>query len=192
MINLASLTGDDVLCLTFSGLSKAYRIAGYRSGWLAITGPLQDARSYLEGIRLLANMRMCSNVPGQHAVQAALGGYQSIEDLILPSGRLGAQMELSARRLNEIDGVSTTPADGALYLFAKLDVEKFGITDDEQFALDLLREQKILVSHGTAFNWDKPDHFRLVTLPSVEVLDEALDRLATFLDGYQQRPATAA
>ena len=192
MINLASLTGDDVLCLTFSGLSKAYRIAGYRSGWLAITGPLQDARSYMEGIRLLANMRMCSNVPGQHAVQAALGGYQSIEDLILPSGRLGAQMELSARRLNEIDGVSTTKADGALYLFAKLDVEKFGITDDEQFALDLLREQKILVSHGTAFNWDKPDHFRLVTLPSVEVLDEALDRLATFLDGYQQRPAKAA
>jgi alanine-synthesizing transaminase len=126
-------------------------------------------------------------VPGQHAVQAALGGYQSIEDLILPSGRLGAQMELSARRLNEIDGVSTTQADGALYLFAKLDVEKFGIVDDERFALDLLREQKILVSHGTAFNWDKPDHFRLVTLPSVEVLDEAIDRLAMFLDGYQQR-----
>ena len=187
MINLATLTGDDVLCLTFSGLSKAYRIAGYRSGWLAITGPLHEARSYMEGIRLLANMRMCSNVPGQHAVQAALGGYQSIEDLILPSGRLGAQMELSARRLNEIDGVSTTQADGALYLFAKLDVEKFGITDDEQFALDLLREQKILVSHGTAFNWDKPDHFRLVTLPSVEVLDEAIDRLAMFLDGYEQK-----
>ena len=161
MINLATLTGDDVLCLTFSGLSKAYRIAGYRSGWLAITGPLHRASSYVEGIRLLANMRMCSNVPAQHAIQAALGGYQTIEDLVLPTGRLGAQMELSARKLNEIDGVSAQPADGALYLFAKLDVEKFGIVDDQRFALDLLREQKILVSHGTAFNWDRPDHFRL-------------------------------
>ncbi len=192
MINLATITGDDVLCLTFSGLSKAYRIAGYRSGWLAITGPLARASSYIEGIRLLANMRMCSNVPGQHAIQAALGGYQTIEDLVLPTGRLGAQMELSARKLNEIDGVSAQPADGALYLFAKLDVEKFGIVDDQQFALDLLREQKILVSHGRAFNWDKPDHFRLVTLPSIEVLDEALDRLGEFLNGYQQRADIAA
>ncbi|SMY12147.1 alanine-synthesizing transaminase [Brevibacterium jeotgali] len=192
MINLATITGDDVLCLTFSGLSKAYRIAGYRSGWLAITGPLHRASSYIEGIRLLANMRMCSNVPSQHAIQAALGGHQTIEDLVLPTGRLGAQMDLSARKLNEIDGVSAQPADGALYLFAKLDVERFGIVDDQRFALDLLREQKILVSHGRAFNWDKPDHFRLVTLPSVEVLDEALDRLGDFLSGYEQRVDLAA
>ena len=192
MINLATITGDDVLCLTFSGLSKAYRIAGYRSGWLAITGPLHAARSYLEGIRLLANMRMCSNVPAQYAIQAALGGHQSIEDLVLPTGRLGAQMDLAAGKLNAIDGVSAQQADGALYLFAKLDVDRFGIVDDERFALDLLREQKILVSHGRAFNWDKPDHFRLVTLPGVEVLDEALDRLAEFLDGYEQRMDLAA
>src|SRR5699024_1128789 len=160
----------------FSGLSKAYRIAGYRSGWLAITGPLAEAHSYLEGIKLLANMRMCSNVPAQHAIQAALGGKQSIEDLVLPTGRLGAQMELAHEGLNSIDGVSAHRADGALYMFAKLDVEKFGITDDEQFALDLLREQKILVSHGTAFNWPNPAHLRLVTLPSVEALSVATDR----------------
>ncbi|WP_101652952.1 pyridoxal phosphate-dependent aminotransferase [Brevibacterium ihuae] len=186
MVNMATLTGEDVLCLTFSGLSKAYRIAGYRSGWLAITGPNWKAESYIEGIKLLANMRMCANVPAQHAIQAALGGRQTIEELVLPEGRLGAQMRLSAERLNAIDGVSCTPARGALYLFAKLDTEKFGIVDDEQFALDLLREQKILVSHGTAFNWKAPDHFRLVTLPSVEVLAEALDRLEEFLSGYRQ------
>ncbi|WP_349826697.1 pyridoxal phosphate-dependent aminotransferase [Brevibacterium litoralis] len=187
MTNMATVTGEDVLCLTFSGLSKAYRIAGYRSGWLAITGPTIEASSYIEGIKLLANMRMCANVPAQHAIQAALGGYQSIDDLILPEGRLGAQMDLSHRKLNEIPGVTCEKAEGALYLFPKLDVERFGIVDDELFALDLLREQKILVSHGTAFNWVHPDHFRLVTLPSVEVLDESLDRLGVFLSGYEQK-----
>ncbi|MDN5549953.1 MAG: pyridoxal phosphate-dependent aminotransferase [Brevibacterium sp.] len=191
MVNMATLTGDDVLCLTYSGLSKAYRIAGYRAGWLAITGPLSEAKSYLEGIKLLANMRMCANVPAQHAIQAALGGKQSIEDLVLPQGRLGAQMNLAHEGLNSIDGVSAHRASGALYMFAKLDVDKFNITDDEQFALDLLREQKILVSHGTAFNWSSPDHFRLVTLPSVEVLDESINRLGEFLSGYQQNaPST--
>lgn len=183
---MATLTGDDVLCLTFSGLSKAYRIAGYRAGWLAITGPLAEAKSYIEGITLLANMRMCANVPAQHAIQAALGGHQSIEDLVLPTGRLGEQMEVAHAGLNAIDGVSAQRADGALYLFAKLDVEKFGITDDEQFALDLLREQKILISHGTAFNWSRPDHFRLVTLPSVDVLEQSIERLGEFLSGYRQ------
>ncbi len=190
MINMATLTGDDVLCLTFSGLSKAYRIAGYRAGWLAITGPLAEAKSYIEGITLLANMRMCANVPAQHAIQAALGGKQSIEDLVLPTGRLGEQMTVAHEGLNSIDGVSAERADGALYLFAKLDTEKFGITDDEQFALDLLREQKILVSHGTAFNWSRPDHFRLVTLPSVDVLTESIDRLGEFLSGYRQHAPT--
>lgn len=187
MVNMAQVTGDDVLCLTYSGLSKAYRIAGYRSGWLVITGPKSLASSYIEGIRLLANMRMCANVPAQHAIQAALGGRQSIEELVLPTGRLGAQMDLSLTKLNAIDGITCTPADGALYLFPKLDVEKFGIVDDERFALDLLKEQKILISHGTAFNWLAPDHFRLVTLPSTEVLDEALDRLGEFLSSYQQQ-----
>ena len=186
MINTASLTGEDVLCLTFSGLSKAYRVAGYRSGWLAITGPNWRAESYLEGIKLLANMRMCANVPAQHAIQTALGGYQSINDLILPGGRLKAQRDIAHRKLNEIDGVTCEQAQGALYLFPKLDVEKFGIVDDERFALDLLKEQKILLSHGTAFNWGKPDHFRLVTLPAVDMLDTALDRLGEFLSTYQQ------
>lgn len=191
MVNMATLTGDDVLCLTYSGLSKAYRIAGYRAGWLAITGPLKEAKSYLEGIKLLANMRMCANVPAQHAIQAALGGKQSIDSLVLPQGRLGAQMDVAHKGLNSIDGVSAHRASGALYMFAKLDVEKFGISDDEQFALDLLREQKILVSHGTAFNWSRPDHFRLVTLPSVEVLDESINRLGEFLSGYQQQATSS-
>ncbi|MFK0727728.1 MULTISPECIES: pyridoxal phosphate-dependent aminotransferase [Rothia] len=186
MVHTAVLAEDDVLCLTFSGLSKAYRVAGYRAGWLAVTGPLWKARDYLEGIKLLANMRMCANVPAQHAIQTALGGYQSINDLILPGGRLKEQRDLAHRKLNAIDGVSCRQADGALYLFPKLDVERFGIVDDERFALDLLKEQKILISHGTAFNWVAPDHFRLVTLPDVSTLDTALDRLGEFLDGYHQ------
>ncbi len=186
MVHTAVLAEDDVLCLTFSGLSKAYRVAGYRAGWLAVTGPLWKARDYLEGIKLLTNMRMCANVPAQHAIQTALGGYQSINDLILPGGRLKEQRDLAHRKLNAIDGVSCQQADGALYLFPKLDVERFGIVDDERFALDLLKEQKILISHGTAFNWVAPDHFRLVTLPDVSTLDTALDRLGEFLDGYHQ------
>ncbi|MDN5605699.1 pyridoxal phosphate-dependent aminotransferase [Rothia sp. HC945] len=186
MVNTATLTGEDVLCLTFSGLSKAYRVAGYRAGWLAITGPMWKAEDYVEGIKLLANMRMCANVPAQHAIQTALGGYQSINDLILPGGRLREQRDIAYQKLNQIDGVSCEQAKGALYLFPKLDAEKFGIVDDEQFALDLLKEQKILVSHGTAFNWKDPDHFRLVTLPDVKTLDTALDRIGEFLSGYHQ------
>src|SRR5699024_10263910 len=158
------LTGDDVLCLTFSGLSKAYRIAGYRSGWLAITGPLSEAHSYLEGIKLLANMRMCSNVPAQHAIQAALGGKPSSDDLVLPTGRRGRRMRLSHEGLTSIAGGSPDRGGGARYMFPKLDVETSGITDAEQLALDLLRAQKIPTSHGTSFNWPSPDHLRLVTL----------------------------
>jgi alanine-synthesizing transaminase len=186
MVHTASLADDDVVCLTFSGLSKAYRVAGYRSGWLAITGPTWKAESYVEGIKLLANMRMCANVPAQHAIQTALGGYQSINDLILPGGRLKEQRDLAHRKLNSIDGITCQQADGALYLFPKIDIEKFGIVDDEQFVLDLLKEQKILVSHGRAFNWIAPDHFRLVTLPDTETLSRALDRLGEFLSGYRQ------
>ena len=186
MTNMATITGDDVLCLTFSGLSKSYRIAGYRAGWLAITGPKWHASNYIEGITLLANMRMCSNVPAQHAIQVALGGKQTIDDLVLPTGRLGAQMDMTVAAVHSIDGLSCVRPSGALYVFAKLDTERFGITDDERFALDLLREQKILISHGTAFNWAEPDHFRLVTLPSTEVLSEAMERLAHFLSTYRQ------
>ncbi len=186
MTNLASMTGRDVLCLTYSGLSKAYRVCGFRAGWLAITGPLERASSFIEGIKLLANMRMCANVPAQHAIQTALGGRQSIKDLLLPQGRLTAQRDLAHSTLNSIDGISCQQADGALYLFPKLDVDKFGIVDDERFVLDLLESEKILVSHGRAFNWIEPDHFRLVTLPNTDDLAIALERLGNFLSSYSQ------
>jgi len=186
MTNLATMTGRDVLCLTYSGLSKAYRVCGFRAGWLAITGPLERASSFIEGIKLLANMRMCANVPAQHAIQTALGGRQSIEDLLLPQGRLTAQRDLAHSTLNSIDGISCQQADGALYLFPKLDVDKFGIVDDERFVLDLLESEKILVSHGRAFNWIEPDHFRLVTLPNTDDLSIALERLGNFLSSYSQ------
>ena len=186
-INLATLTGDDVLCLTFSGLSKAYRVCGYRAGWVAITGPKHEAANYIEGITLLASMRLCSNVPAQHAIQTALGGYQSIDALVAPGGRLHEQRDVAYRMLNEIDGVSCNQSDGALYLFPKVDTEKFNSVDDEKFMLDLLKEQKILFSHGGAFNWHKPDHFRLVFLPDVQTLTDALNRLGEFLSDYKQR-----
>ena len=186
-INLATLTGDDVLCLTFSGLSKAYRVCGYRAGWVAITGPKHEAANYIEGITLLASMRLCSNVPAQHAIQTALGGYQSIDALVAPGGRLHEQRDVAYRMLNEIDGISCNQSDGALYLFPKVDTEKFNIVDEEKFMLDLLKEQKILFSHGGAFNWHKPDHFRLVFLPDVQTLTDALNRLGEFLSDYKQR-----
>lgn len=184
-VNAASITGDDVLCLTFSGLSKAYRIAGFRSGWMAISGPKHRAADYIEGINLLANMRLCANVPAQHAIQTALGGYQSINDLILPGGRLRQQRDKAYELLNAIPGVSCELAMGALYLFPKLDPEVYPIKNDEQFALDLLKQQKILISHGTAFNWVNPDHFRMVTLPSVRDIEDAIGRLAEFLSTYK-------
>ncbi|MBP2215808.1 pyridoxal phosphate-dependent aminotransferase [Arthrobacter sp. CAN_C5] len=184
-INAATVTGDDVLCLTFSGLSKAYRIAGFRSGWMAITGPKHQAADYIEGINLLANMRLCANVPAQHAIQTALGGHQSINDLILPGGRLKQQRDKAYQLLNEIPGVSCELAQGALYLFPRLDPEVYPIKDDEQFALDLLKQQKILISHGRAFNWVNPDHFRMVTLPNVDDLEDAIGRLAEFLSTYK-------
>jgi len=185
-LNAAGLS-DDVLTLTFSGLSKAYRVAGYRSGWVAASGPKHRAKDFLDGLTLLANMRMCANVPAQHAVQVALGGYQTIDDLVLPGGRLLEQRNLAQRRLNDIEGVTCQPAMGALYLFPRLDPEVYGIEDDEGFVLDLLRAKKILVSHGRAFNYEDTDHFRLVTLPSVEDLGIALDRLEDFLADWRER-----
>ncbi|WP_417216142.1 pyridoxal phosphate-dependent aminotransferase [Arthrobacter sp.] len=183
--NTAALA-DDVLILTFSGLSKAYRVCGFRAGWMAISGPRHLAADYIEGINLLTNMRLCANVPAQHAIQTALGGYQSINDLILPGGRLKEQRDIAYRMLNDIDGVSVQQAKGAMYLFPKLDREVFKFDDDEQFALDLLKQQKILISHGRAFNLATPDHFRLVTLPSVRDLEEALGRIAEFLDDIRR------
>jgi len=179
--NTAALA-DDVLILTFSGLSKAYRVCGFRAGWLAISGPKHLATDYIEGINLLTNMRLCANVPAQHAIQTALGGYQSINDLILPGGRLKEQRDAAYRLLNEIPGVSCQQARGAMYLFPKLDPEVYPIRDDEKFALELLKQQKMLISQGTAFNWIAPDHFRLVTLPAVRDIEDAVGRIAEFLE----------
>ena len=175
----------DLLCLTFNGLSKAYRVAGFRTGWMVLSGPKKHATSYIEGLEILANMRLCPNVPTQYAVQTALGGYQSINDLVLPGGRLLDQRDVAWRLLNEIPGVSCVKPRGALYAFPRLDPEAYPIRDDEQFALDLLRGQRIVVVHGTGFNWPDPDHFRVVTLPRVADLEEAIGRIATFLSTYQ-------
>ena len=177
----AAYAADDVLCLTFSGLSKAYRVCGYRAGWVMVSGPRHLATDFLEGLTLLANMRMCANVPAQHAIQTALGGYQSVNEFIHPGGRFYEQSKTAWRLLNEIDGVTCVEPQGALYCFPKLDTEMFGIVDDEQFVIDLLRAKKILVTHGTGFNWFEPDHFRLVTLPDLETLTEAIGRIGEFL-----------
>jgi alanine-synthesizing transaminase len=174
----------DLLVLTFNGLSKAYRVAGFRSGWLAVTGPKRHANSYLEGISILANMRLCANVPAQHAVQIALGGRQSIRDLVLPGGRLLEQRDAALDALARIPGVSCTRPRGAMYVFPRLDPDVYPIKDDQQFVLQLLREQHVLVVQGTGFNWPNPDHLRIVTLPRADELTEAIGRLGTFLSSY--------
>jgi alanine-synthesizing transaminase len=176
----------DVLTLTFNGLSKAYRVAGYRSGWLVITGPKENAASFIEGISLLANMRLCPNVPAQHAIQVALGGHQSIDDLVLPGGRLLEQRDVAWQKLNEIPGVSCVKPQGALYAFPRLDPEVYDVVDDEQLVLDLLLQEKILVVQGTGFNWPTPDHLRIVTLPWARDLSNAIERLGNFLVSYRQ------
>ncbi|MGP3985442.1 pyridoxal phosphate-dependent aminotransferase [Streptomyces sp. 3N207] len=176
----------DLVCLTFSGLSKSYRVAGFRSGWLLVSGPKQHARDYLEGLGMLASMRLCPNAPAQHAIQAALGGRQSIEDLVLPGGRLHEQRDVAWRKLNEIPGVSCVKPKGALYAFPRLDPEMHKIYDDERFVLDLLLREKIQVVQGTGFNWKQPDHFRVLTLPRADDLDAAISRIGRFLEGYRQ------
>ena len=189
-VSLATVA-PDLLCLTFNGLSKAYRVAGYRSGWLVITGPTEHATSFIEGISLLANMRLCPNVPAQHAIQVALGGHQSIEDLVLPGGRLLEQRDVAWEKLNEIPGVSCVKPQGALYVFPRLDPEVHDIVDDEKLVLDLLLEEKILMTQGTGFNWPSPDHFRIVFLPHLDDLREAIERMAKFLGKARQRFGTA-
>lgn len=184
-VPMASLA-DDLLILTLNGLSKTYRVAGFRTGWLMVTGAKHRARDYIEGLNILASMRLCANVPSQHAVQTALGGYQSINEFLVPGGRLYEQRELAWSMLNAIDGVSCVKPRGALYLFPKLDVKRFNITDDDRFTLDLLRQEKILVVQGTGFNWPEPDHFRIVFLPHVEDLEQALTKLGRFLHSYRQ------
>ncbi|MDP9397737.1 MAG: pyridoxal phosphate-dependent aminotransferase [Actinomycetota bacterium] len=176
----------DLLCLTFNGLSKAYRVAGFRAGWLAISGPKQHAQSYIEGLDILANMRLCANHPAQHAIQTALGGYQSINDLVLPGGRLLEQRDCTWKLLNDIPGVSAVKPRGALYVFPRLDPKRYPISDDQRFVLDLLLQEQLLVVQGTGFNWPRPDHFRIVTLPHAEDLEDAVGRIARFLETYEQ------
>jgi alanine-synthesizing transaminase len=175
----------DLFTLTFNGLSKAYRLAGFRSAWLLVTGPRRAASSYLEGLSILANMRLCPNVPGQHAIQTALGGRQSIQDLVLPGGRLREQRDAAMVALKQIPGVTCVQPRGALYVFPRLDPDAYPIEDDQQFVLDLLREQHVLVVQGTGFNWPRPDHLRIVTLPRADDLTEAIERIGTFLAEYR-------
>ena len=182
----AATLAPDLLCLTLNGLSKAYRVAGFRSGWLLVSGPRQHAENYLEGLATLAATRLCPNVPGQYAVQAALGGRQSITDLVLPGGRLREQRDRAWQRLNEIPGVSCVKPQGGLYAFPRLDPAVHKIHDDERFVLDLLMREKIQVVQGTGFNWPRPDHFRIVTLPRADDLDAAITRIGRFLTGYRQ------
>ncbi|WP_066016081.1 pyridoxal phosphate-dependent aminotransferase [Endozoicomonas atrinae] len=182
---LASLA-DDVLCISFNGLSKSYRVAGFRAGWLVVSGPKHNARSYLEGLEMLASMRLCANVPSQHAIQTALGGYQSINDLVLPGGRLLEQRNRAWEMLDQIPGVSCTKPKGALYLFPKLDPKHHKIHDDEKLVLDFLLQEKVLLVQGTAFNWPEPDHLRVITLPWIEDLETVMTKLERFLSRYKQ------
>jgi alanine-synthesizing transaminase len=177
---------DDVLIITFNGLSKNYRLAGFRAGWMIISGAKQRAKDYIEGLEMLASMRLCANVPSQHAIQTSLGGYQSINDLVAPGGRIYEQRNIAYEALNSIPGISCTKPMGALYCFPKIDIKKFNIHNDERMVLDLLEQQKILVVHGTAFNWSQPDHFRVVFLPRSEDLNLALDKMGHFFSSYKQ------
>jgi alanine-synthesizing transaminase len=175
----------DVLCVTFNGLSKAYRVAGFRAGWAVISGPTQHAQSYVEGLNILANMRLCANVPAQHGIQAALGGTQDIAHLVLPTGRLHEQRACAWEALTAIPGVSCVKPDGALYMFPRLDPKRYPITDDERFVQDLLLAEHLLVVQGSGFNYPRPDHFRIVTLPHADDLEEAISRIGRFLSSYQ-------
>ncbi len=176
----------DVLCVTFSGLSKAYRVCGFRSGWMILSGPRQIATGYIAGLDMLASLRLCANVPMQHAIQTALGGYQSINELILPGGRLLEQRNKAHELITQIPGISCVKPKGALYLFPKIDTKRYNIHNDEQMMLDFLMEGKVLMVHGSGFNWPKPDHFRIVTLPRVDDLELAIGRFSRFLSTYRQ------
>ncbi|MCI5586720.1 MAG: aminotransferase class I/II-fold pyridoxal phosphate-dependent enzyme [Lachnospiraceae bacterium] len=184
-ISIASLA-PDLFCVTFSGLSKSHMIAGFRIGWMVLSGRKDIAKDYIEGINMLSNMRLCSNVPAQTIVQTALGGYQSVENYIKPGGRIYEQREYIYKALNDIPGVSAVKPKAAFYIFPKLDVKKFNIFNDEQFALDFLKEKRVLIVHGSGFNWNQPDHFRIVYLPQQSVLEDAMGKLSDFLSHYKQ------
>lgn len=186
--SIASLA-EDVLVVTFNGLSKNYRAAGFRAGWMIVSGEKRHAQDYIEGLNILASMRLCANVPAQYGIQTALGGYQSIEDLVLPTGRLGRQRDLAWQLLTAIPGVSCVKPKAAMYLFPRLDPKRYPIVDDQQFILDLLLEEKVLLVQGSGFNWPHPDHFRVVFLPNADDLTEAIGRIARFLEHYRKRHA---
>ncbi len=184
-IAIASLA-PDLFCVTFSGLSKSHMIAGFRIGWMILSGNKRLAKDYIEGLNMLSNMRLCSNVPAQSIVQTALGGYQSVNNYIIPGGRVYEQRDYIYKALNDIPGISAVKPKAAFYIFPKMDTKKFNILDDEKFALDLLRDKKILIIHGGGFNWGQPDHFRIVYLPRIEVLKDAMESLGDFLSYYRQ------
>ncbi len=184
--SMASLA-DDVLFVTFNGLSKNYRACGYRAGWMVVSGEKRHARDYIEGLNMLASLRLCANTPGQLAIQTALGGYQSIKDLVAPTGRLGRQRDLAHKLLTDIPGVTCVKPKAALYMFPRLDPKIYPITDDQQFAYELLAEEKVLIVQGTGFNWIQPDHFRVVFLPNSDDLTDAIGRIARFLHHYAKR-----
>ncbi len=176
----------DLFTVTFNGLSKAYRVAGFRQGWMVFNGPKNHVKSYIEGLEMLASMRLCSNVPAQHAIQTALGGYQSINEHIVAGGRLYEQRQRAWELLNDIPGVSCVKPDGALYMFARIDTKKFNLYDDQKLVLDFLLQEQVLLVHGTAFNWPWPDHVRIVILPRVDELEMAINSFARFLENYHQ------
>ncbi|GAA6183314.1 MULTISPECIES: pyridoxal phosphate-dependent aminotransferase [Aliiglaciecola] len=184
--NCIAAMADDLFFITLSGLSKNYRIAGFRAGWLLVSGNKLIAKNYIDGINMLASMRMCANVPCQYAIQTALGGYQSINDLIVDGGRLKIQRDIATKMLNDIDGISCVVPKGAMYCFAKVDAEKFNITNDEQMILDLLTKEKILLVHGKAFNFKDGCYFRLVFLPHKDELETAINRIGNFFSYYKQ------
>jgi alanine-synthesizing transaminase len=183
--SIASLS-DDVLCLTFNGLSKNYRACGYRAGWLILSGEKGHAQDYIDGLNILSSMRLCANVPAQYAIQTALGGHQSIKDLVLPTGRLGKQRDLALELLTAIPGVSCIKPKAALYMFPKLDPKLYPIVDDQQFVLELLLEERVLLVQGTGFNWPYPDHVRVVFLPHEDDLTDAILRFSSFLGRYRK------
>ena len=185
-ISTASLA-PDLFCVTFSGLSKSHMVCGFRVGWMILSGNKEIARDYIAGINMLSNMRLCSNVPGQSIIQTALGGYQSVNEYIVPGGRIYEQREYICKAINDIPGLSVVKPKAAFYIFPKIDVKKFNITDDNQFALDFLREKRVLLVPGSGFNWKQPDHFRLVYLPRTDVLQDATAKLADFLSTYRQK-----
>ena len=184
-VSTASLA-EDILCLTFNGLSKSHRVAGFRAGWMVLSGDKTRAKDYIEGLNILASMRLCSNVPAQYTIQTALGGYQSIHELIIDGGRLKEQRDYAYKKINSIPGLSCTKPKGAFYLFPKVDIERFNIKSDVKFIYDLLLEKKVLLVQGTGFNWKAPDHFRIVFLPALEDLKAAFYRIDSFLHHYRQ------